>query len=144
MSDVKFSVDYSKRLSKCKKCKAEISKGDIRLAKLVPNFFGGDDSDKDMKQYYHVKCMFESFKRARATTKKIESADDIEDFASVKDADKKLILSCIDGFNYFVLGFMCRGVAWPNKKVYNYENKFFECEFGVFHEKNVNDYCFNL
>ena len=96
MTDVKFSVDYSKRLSKCKKCKSEIPKGDVRLAKLVPNFFGGDDSDKDMKQFYHIKCLFETFKRARATTKKIESADDIEDFQSIKDADKKLVFKFID------------------------------------------------
>jgi DNA ligase 3 len=93
MSDVKFSVDYSKRLSKCKKCKLELAKGDIRLAKLVPNFFGGDEGD--MKQYYHINCMFETFQRARATTRKIESADDIEDFQSIKDDDKKLILNCI-------------------------------------------------
>ena len=98
MAEVKFSVDYSKRLSKCKKCKQEIAKGDVRLAKLVPNFFGGDE-DTEMKQYYHIKCMFETFKRARATTKKIESSDDIEEFASIKDDDKKLILSCIEGRN---------------------------------------------
>ena len=93
MSDVKFFVDYSKRLSKCKKCKLEIAKGDVRLAKLMPNFFGGDD---EMKQYYHIKCLFETFQRARATTRKIESADDIEDFKSIKEDDKKLILSCIE------------------------------------------------
>jgi DNA ligase-3 len=99
MSETKFSVDYSKRLSKCKKCKLEIAKGNIRLAKNVQNFFGGEDSDKDMKQYYHIKCLFETFKRAKATTRKIESADDIEDFKSIKEDDKKDILKLIDARN---------------------------------------------
>jgi DNA ligase-3 len=71
----------------------EITKGDVRLAKIAPNPFGGDG---DMKQYYHIKCLFETFKRARKTTRKIESADDIEDFQSVTEADKKLIVSCIE------------------------------------------------
>lgn len=93
MSDTKFSVDYSKRVSKCKKCKTEIPKGDIRLAKLVPNFFG--DSDGEMKQFYHIKCLFDTFKRARSTTKVIESADDIQEFESIKDSDKDLIIDCI-------------------------------------------------
>lgn len=96
MSDSNFSVDYSKRVSKCKKCKAEIPKGDVRLAKSVPNFFDSDD-DKEMKAYYHIKCLFDVFTRARATTKIIESTDDIQDFAKIKDDDKKLIISCLDG-----------------------------------------------
>jgi hypothetical protein len=36
MSETKFLVDYAKRLSKCKKCKEEIEKGSLRIAKLVP------------------------------------------------------------------------------------------------------------
>ncbi len=36
MSETRFSVDYAKRVSKCKKCKEEITKGITRLAKLVP------------------------------------------------------------------------------------------------------------
>ena len=36
MSETRFSADYAKRVSKCKKCKNENEKGSIRLAKLVP------------------------------------------------------------------------------------------------------------
>lgn len=88
----RFSVDYSKRVSKCKKCKVEIEKATIRLAKIVPNPFGDDG---DMKQYYHTECLFETFKRVRANTKIIESADDIEDFASINKSDKDKIVDLI-------------------------------------------------
>lgn len=94
MSDTKFAADYSKRLSKCKKCKQEIAKSTVRIAKLVSNFF--HDGDGEMKQYHHVDCLFESFKRARATTKVIESADDIHGFGELQDEDKDLILKRID------------------------------------------------
>lgn len=94
MSDLKFIVDYSKRASKCKKCKKEIEKGLIRLGKLVPNAFG--DSDTEMKQYYHIDCLFDSFKRARSTTKIIESADDIQGFDKINQKDKEIIIDKID------------------------------------------------
>ena len=88
----RFSADYSKRLSKCKKCKVQLEKNEIRLAKIVANPFGDDG---DMKQYYHVKCMFESFTRVRATTKIIETADDIEDFGEIEKDDQKKITDFI-------------------------------------------------
>ncbi|CAF0763628.1 unnamed protein product [Brachionus calyciflorus] len=97
MSDSKFLADYSKRLSKCKKCKGEIEKGALRLGKLVPNAFG--DSDTDMKQYFHVDCLFETFKRARSNTKIIESADDIQDFDKINKTDQKLIVDAINTLN---------------------------------------------
>lgn len=99
MSDVKFSVDYSKRLSKCKKCKSELSKGEIRLAKCVPNHFG--DGDGDMKQFYHINCLFDSFKKSRSTTKIIESVDDIQNFDEINKIDKDLIISAIKGEFFF-------------------------------------------
>lgn len=93
MSDLNFFADYSKRLSKCKKCKKEIEKGALRLGKLVPNAFG--DADTDMKQFYHVDCLFDSFKRVRAATKIIESADDIQDFDKINKEDQELIVEAI-------------------------------------------------
>jgi DNA ligase-3 len=97
----KFQVDYSKRLSKCKNssCKKEIEKGSLRIGKLIPNFMS-DDSDTDMKQYYHVECLFDSFRRARASTKIIESPDDIIDFETINEKDKKMIVKKIDGINF--------------------------------------------
>lgn len=95
MSDTKYSADYSKRVSKCKKCKQELSKGGLRLAKLTPNFF--HDGDGDMKSYFHIKCLFESFKRAKATTKVIESTDDIDGYASLESDDKNSVIDLIKG-----------------------------------------------
>jgi DNA ligase-3 len=107
MTENKFALDYSKRLSKCQKCKKEMAKGEVRLAKIVPNFFGGEgDNDNDaaeMKQYHHIDCLFDSFKRAKATTKIIESADDIRDFALATDADKKKIVKAIKGSFTFLI-----------------------------------------
>lgn len=93
MSDSKFLIDYSKRASKCKKCKVAIEKGSKRLAKLVPNAFG--ESDSDMKQYYHIDCLFDSFKRSKASTKIIESVDDIQFFDTINQKDKDIVMQKI-------------------------------------------------
>jgi DNA ligase-3 len=96
MSDsTKFSTDYSKRVSKCQKCKMELAKGSVRLAKVQPNFF--QDGEGEMKNYFHFQCLFETFKRARATTKVIESADDVDGFSELTESDKKSIIELIDG-----------------------------------------------
>lgn len=94
MSETKFALDYSKRLSKCKRCKKELAKGTVRLAKLVPDFFGG--GDEDMKQFYHIDCLFDSFKRARATTKIIESTDEIQNFSSANKEHQQQIKELIE------------------------------------------------
>ena len=51
-----------------------------RLAKVTANPFSDGD---DMKLYHHPACLFETFKRARATTKIIEEPGDIEGFQEV-------------------------------------------------------------
>jgi DNA ligase-3 len=93
MSETKFSSDYSKRLSKCQKCKQEIPKGDARIAKLTANFF--HDGEGEMKSYFHFACLFDTFKRARATTKVIESADEIDGFAQLNANDKSMLIGLI-------------------------------------------------
>ena len=45
-----------------------------------------------MKQYYHPACIFETFKKARATTKVIEDPSDLEGWQEVEEADKQVIL----------------------------------------------------
>ena len=50
-------------------------------------------------QYHHLKCAFESFKRARVTTNAITCIDDISDFDLIKDDDKVRILNLIDETN---------------------------------------------
>ena len=53
----------------CKKCKQKIEKGEVRIAKITASPFSDDG---EMKNYHHPACMFETFKKARATTKIIE------------------------------------------------------------------------
>uniref|UniRef100_A0A0K8RMA1 Putative atp-dependent dna ligase iii n=1 Tax=Ixodes ricinus TaxID=34613 RepID=A0A0K8RMA1_IXORI len=69
MADTRFCIEYAKRgTAGCKKCKAKIDKEVLRIAKIVPNPFS--DSGGDMKQWFHVDCIFEQLSRARATTKR--------------------------------------------------------------------------
>ena len=45
-----------------------------------------------MKHYHHPACIFETFKKARATTKVIEDPSDLEGWQEVEEADKQAIL----------------------------------------------------
>jgi DNA ligase-3 len=91
-----FALEYAKTSqSKCKECRIHIIKGDIRMAKIVPNFYHGNDGETNM--YYHVECIFESFKRARTITKIIDSSDDVQGFAAASDAVKTTIINLIKG-----------------------------------------------
>ena len=64
---------------------------------MVSNPFS--DEGGDMKQWYHPQCIFETFKRARATTKKIEEPDDLEGFTEIEQSDKDLINKLIKGLS---------------------------------------------
>ncbi|KAI8516930.1 DNA ligase 3 [Branchiostoma belcheri] len=94
MSEQRFCVEYAKQgRAGCKKCKQKIEKGLPRIGKIVPNFF--HEGDGEMKQWYHVACIFETFQRARATTKKIEDASDLEGWEDMEDQEKQTILKLI-------------------------------------------------
>lgn len=96
MADNKFAADYDKRgQASCKKCKQKIGKGVVRIAKVVANFF--HDGDGEMKQYYHPSCIFETFVRARSTTKIIEDPSDVEGFQELEEDDKAAIKQLIKG-----------------------------------------------
>ena len=85
-----FACDYANRgTSSCKRCKQKLPKGSLRLAKVVPNPFS--ESEDSMKTFFHVQCLFESFEKARATTKIIECSSDIDGFAALHDDDKDSI-----------------------------------------------------
>ena len=73
----------------CKKCKQKIEKGEIRIAKITASPFSDDG---EMKHYHHPACIFETFKKARATTKVIEDPSDLEGWQEVEEADKQAIL----------------------------------------------------
>uniref|UniRef100_A0A0N4UBP8 PARP-type domain-containing protein n=1 Tax=Dracunculus medinensis TaxID=318479 RepID=A0A0N4UBP8_DRAME len=75
---------------------------EIRMAKIVPNPFISDSNNPvDMKQYFHVECLFETFTRARLSTKVIESSDDIEGSYFINDDDKAKILEQINNLDEF-------------------------------------------
>lgn len=93
MAEHRFSVDYAKLgTSACKKCKAKIAKGEIRIAKLTPSPFSEGDM---MKVYHHVPCIFDTFLHARATTKIIESSTDLDGWTNISPADREIILEHI-------------------------------------------------
>ncbi|XP_034033646.1 DNA ligase 3 [Thalassophryne amazonica] len=109
MADQRFLVEYAKRgTAGCKKCKDKIAKGVVRIGKIVPNPFS--ESAGEMKEWYHVKCMFEKLERARATTKKIEDITELEGWEELQDEDKDLI-------NKHVTDLMAKVGASPRKKV---------------------------
>ncbi|XP_048374948.1 DNA ligase 3 [Sphaerodactylus townsendi] len=90
MAEQRYCVDYAKRgTAGCKKCKEKILKGMVRIGKVVPNPF--TESGGDMKEWYHVKCIFEKLEKARATTKKIEDLTDLEGWEELQDGEKELI-----------------------------------------------------
>ncbi|CAD6193975.1 unnamed protein product [Caenorhabditis auriculariae] len=94
----RFLADYGKRNSGCKKCKVQMEKGELRMGKIIPNFFvqREDAPPPDMKQYFHVNCLFEMLFKARATTKVIESRDEIEGFEDLKAEDQEKIGALVD------------------------------------------------
>uniref|UniRef100_H3CY38 DNA ligase n=1 Tax=Tetraodon nigroviridis TaxID=99883 RepID=H3CY38_TETNG len=109
MAEQRFLVEYAKRgTAGCKKCKDKIVKGIVRIGKIVPNPFS--ESAGEMKEWYHVKCIFEKLERARATTKKIEDLTELEGWEELQDEDKNLIKEHISEL-------MAKVNASPKKKV---------------------------
>ncbi|XP_075709025.1 DNA ligase 3 [Rhinoderma darwinii] len=90
MAEQRYCVEYAKRgTAGCKKCKEKIAKGIVRIGKIVPNPFS--ESAGDMKEWYHIKCMFEKLERARATTKKIDDLTELEGWQELQSPEKDLI-----------------------------------------------------
>uniref|UniRef100_A0A672M6A5 DNA ligase (ATP) n=1 Tax=Sinocyclocheilus grahami TaxID=75366 RepID=A0A672M6A5_SINGR len=90
MAEQRYCVEYAKRgTAGCKKCKDKIMKGLVRVGKIVPNPFS--ESAGEMKEWYHLKCIFEKLERARATTKKINDITELEGWEELQDEDKELI-----------------------------------------------------
>ena len=70
----------------------------LRLAKVTANPFSEDAGE--MKQFYHPSCMFETFIKARATTKIIDDTEVLQGYDDLEDDDKKMIQKLIDGKEY--------------------------------------------
>ena len=81
-----FHIDYSVRgTAKCQKCKRCIKKDELRIAK--PAIF----KKKEIKRYFHVNCLFDSFSRARTLENIITSNNQIERFTLIKEEDQDRI-----------------------------------------------------
>ena len=89
-----FSVDHSIRgTAKCKQCRKFIPKDNLRIGKAV--MF----KRKEIKQYYHVKCSFSSFRRARKSINTITNVGDVSGFSELNDEEKQLIQNLVDEEN---------------------------------------------
>ncbi|KAM9210470.1 DNA ligase 3 isoform 1-T1 [Dugong dugon] len=110
MAEQRFCVDYAKRgTAGCKKCKEKIVKGVCRIGKVVPNPFS--ESGGDMKEWYHIKCMFEKLERARATTKKIEDLTELEGWEELEDNEKEQITQ-------YIADLSSKAASTPKKKAF--------------------------
>lgn len=106
MATNRYCIDVAKRgTAGCKECKKKIDKGLVRLAKVIPNPF--TENGGDMKEWYHMRCIFTKLSRARATTKKIESVDDIEGWDDIEDEQKNEVLKYIEGLCILVVQIIC-------------------------------------
>ena len=96
MADNKFCIEYAARgTAGCKKCKEKIPKGEIRIAQVTANPFN-DDPDAVLKNWHHVKCIFEKFSKARVTTKTIEDVEELTGWDTIKPEDRPEIMTLID------------------------------------------------
>ena len=68
------------------------------LTQIVKSPFSDDG---EMKQFHHPECLFDAFKRARASTKVIDDPSDIEGWKDVKDEDKPAIVQLIRDLDQF-------------------------------------------
>lgn len=76
-----------------------IKKGMLRIGRRVLNDkgFGADGDAQMMMMWYHGRCIFNSFLRARKTTRTIQGEHDIEGFGNLHDDDKNLVRRMIEG-----------------------------------------------
>lgn len=98
MANNRYCVDLAKRgTAACKNCNVKIDKGIVRIGKIIPNPF--TESGGEMKQWFHIRCMFDKLSRARVTTKKIEDTDDLEGWDDLDADSKSEILKCLNEFS---------------------------------------------
>ena len=81
-----FSIDYSKRgAAKCKRCSKLITKDALRIRKLV------QFKSKHIKQFLHIHCAIESFRKARVETSISKDPKDLDGLDQLNTEDKSYI-----------------------------------------------------
>lgn len=89
-----FFVDRAKSgRASCKACKNKCENGELRIAKLVPSPYG---EQQQMKSWHHVDCFMNVLLKQRPGTKRIESIDDIGNWATLSNDDQKFLLEKIN------------------------------------------------
>jgi DNA ligase-3 len=89
-----FEADRAKRVAKCKKCKNDIPKNELRIAKINPhNPFGSGP----MKLWHHFDCLFEI--KVKRDGQQLDSIDLIQGFHLLGEEDKDRIIEKINTIN---------------------------------------------
>ncbi|CAG9769457.1 unnamed protein product [Ceutorhynchus assimilis] len=115
-----FEIDVAKNgRAGCKKCKQKCLQGELRIAKIVANPF----ADGKMKNWHHIDCLFEAFKKQRATTKRIESEDDIIGFELISADQQTSIKDKIRDLRVSFGGSTKTPTKKPKKAVKSEQNK---------------------
>ena len=87
-------VDYCKRgTTKCRRCRKNILVAKLRIGKSAKF------KTKNIYHYFHVKCAFESFEKARSAVSTITCMDDIIGFDLIKDSERIKILQMMAEVN---------------------------------------------
>ena len=75
--EASFKVEYDvTRRAQCRQCKKKMNKTELRMGKLVGNFF--DTSRKGtIYHYFHPNCLIQNLKRCRIMSRNIETAGSI-------------------------------------------------------------------
>ena len=75
-------MDYSKLgTAKCRKCKKNVPKGELRVGKRVPF------KVVHIIQYFHINCAFALFQKARISTNVISNTEDIDGINAILEED---------------------------------------------------------
>ncbi|CAF0873990.1 unnamed protein product [Rotaria sordida] len=101
---VEFGCDYAKSSNaKChgKYCDKEITKGSLRLSRLIPNPFIPQSSTREeqlMPVYYHVECFINYSRSGNENKKRVQNVEkDFQGFNELKKKDKDKLKKL---FNY--------------------------------------------
>lgn len=73
-----------------------IEKGELRIGRRVLIEKEGQPGQVNI-MWYHARCIFNTFKRSRQTTRIIESPEDLEGFESISQEDQQLLRNIIAG-----------------------------------------------